>query len=570
MKMKRINNYLEPLQVLVYGKLANRLEHKVFLLLTFTISTVLIGYVLFNIFIEQKTTILICSIIGLILYLLLYLLGRRIVRTRLLFWVTAIVSMMFLDVSWFVGYGSRGSIMSLFVTFLAILIMLFDRKDFIFIFIILILNLLCLFWLMLTYNNEFGYYTNDTTQILDAFVGLFMSLFIIYAIVTISKNNYILQFENAKIANRLKSAFLANMSHEIRTPMNGILGFTNLLLEPDLSDETKEEYIQIIHKNGERMLNTVTDIVEISKIEAGIVDVRKTEINATEILKNIVTFFQIQAQKKGLILSYQRESPETDIILSTDKAKFESILTNLIKNAIKYTDRGSITVSTLTKNGFVEFCLKDTGIGIPTHRQTAIFNRFEQADIEDTRVFQGSGLGLAIAKSYVEILGGKIWVESIEGKGSEFYFSIPFLPIEKDKPSNSEKENNKINYHSQYNILIVEDDETSAILLKTILKDVAKKITHFKTGEQAIEECKTNVDYDIILMDIKMQGIDGFETTKRIREFNKGVIIIAQTAYALSGDKEKAISSGCNDYIAKPVKKIEILEKIEKNIKKSI
>lgn len=424
--MKIINNYFESLPVLVYGKLASKLEHKVFLLLTFTISTVLIGYVSFNIFIGNKTTILLSSIGGLIVYLTLYSIGRRIVQTRLLFWVTAIISMVFLDVSWIVGFGSRGPIMSLFVTFLAILIMLFDRKDFIYIFIILILNLLCLFWLMLTYNKEFGYYTNDTTQILEAFVVLFMSLFIIYAIVTISKNNYILQFENAKIANRLKSAFLSNMSHEIRTPMNGILGFTNLLLKPDLSDKAKEEYIKIIHKSGERMLDTVNDIVEISKIEAGIVDIKKTEINATEILKNIVTFFDEQAKQKGLILSYQPKNPKTDIILSTDKTKFESIFTNLIKNAIKYTDSGSITASTLKKNGFVEFCLKDTGIGIPPDRQTAIFNRFEQADIEDNRVFQGSGLGLAIAKSYVEILGGKIWVESVEGKGSEFYFSIFF------------------------------------------------------------------------------------------------------------------------------------------------
>ncbi|MCW5920621.1 MAG: PAS domain S-box protein, partial [Bacteroidetes bacterium] len=333
--------------------------------------------------------------------------------------------------------------------------------------------------------------------------------------------------DKAEESNRLKSAFLANMSHEIRTPMNGILGFTSLLLEPSLSDETKDEYIRIIHKSGERMLNTVNDIVEISKIEAGIIEIKKSEINVNEVVHSILEFFQVQTQKKGLNLNSLNENLETDIILTTDKAKFESILTNLIKNAIKFTEKGNIAVSCCFKNGFIKFCVKDTGIGIPKQRQAAIFNRFEQADIEDTRVFEGSGLGLAIAKSYVEMLGGEIWVESTEGQGSEFCFTIPNFINEKDKTSNSKTENKDIKVKRQCKILIVEDDETSSIYLKTILNDIAEKITHVSSGEKAIEECKNQSDFDVILMDIKMQGISGFEATKRIREFNKEVIIFA-------------------------------------------
>lgn len=377
--------------------------------------------------------------------------------------------------------------------------------------------------------------------------------------------------EKAQESDRLKSAFLANMSHEIRTPMNGILGFSNLLLEPELSDETKDAYIKIIHQSGKRMLNTVTDIVEISKIEAGIIDVRNSKFNLSESVISMLNFFQPEAQKKGLILGLESELQETNLFINTDKNKFESIFTNLIKNAIKYTDTGKIIVRTFIKTGFVEFCIEDTGIGVPKNRKEAIFNRFEQADIEDTRVFQGSGLGLAISKSYVEMLGGKIWVESIEGEGSQFYFSIPCCTFEKESSItyNIESTNKELNFRGNYKILIVEDDDASTIFLETILKGIAQKIVHAKTGEQAIEICKKNSDFDVILMDIKMPGIDGFETTKRIREINSAVIIIAQTAYALSGDKEKAISSGCNDYITKPVKKELLLFKIEKNIKES-
>lgn len=385
-----------------------------------------------------------------------------------------------------------------------------------------------------------------------------------------SHNELIAAKEKAEESDRLKSAFLANMSHEIRTPMNGILGFSNLLLEPELSDEKKDAYIKIIHQSGERMLNTVSDIVEISKIETGIVEVKNSDFIFSESINNIINFFQPQAQKKGLILSFKNEIQETKLSIFSDKNKFESILTNLIKNAIKYTNKGEIEVSICIKNEFIEFNIKDTGIGIPKHRKYAIFNRFEQADIEDTRVFEGSGLGLAISKSYVEMLGGNIWVESVEGEGSQFIFTIPFLPIKKENKFIYKIKNNKLKPQRRLKILIVEDDEVSTFFLKTILKDIAQNIIYAKTGKQAITECKTNNDFDIILMDIKMPGIDGFETTKRIREFNKEVIIIAQTAYAMPGDKEKAISSGCNDYITKPIKKTNILKKIEENIKKTI
>ncbi|MCI4442125.1 MAG: PAS domain S-box protein, partial [Lentimicrobium sp.] len=232
--------------------------------------------------------------------------------------------------------------------------------------------------------------------------------------------------EKAEESDRLKLAFLANMSHEIRTPMNGILGFTELLKEPKLSGEEQQEYINIIEKSGKRMLNIINDIISISKVESGQIEVSLSETNVNEQIEYIQTFFKPEAKQKGIQLIISKQLSPIDTLIKTDREKIYAILTNLVKNALKFTNEGSIDLGCVKKEKNLEFYVKDTGLGISTSQKKIIFERFRQANETISRTHEGSGLGLAISKAYVEMLGGKIWVESEQGKGSAFYFTIPF------------------------------------------------------------------------------------------------------------------------------------------------
>ncbi|MBC8490484.1 MAG: PAS domain S-box protein, partial [Bacteroidetes bacterium] len=342
--------------------------------------------------------------------------------------------------------------------------------------------------------------------------------------------------EKAEESNRLKTAFLNNMSHEIRTPLNGITGFIGLLQDSEIDAEKKKEFFDIINKSSNRLIATVTDILDISRIEAGEVKVSKTEVSVNKILEEQYSFFNCEAKSKGLELNYKPGLTDGEARFVTDKHKLEGILTNLIKNAIKYTEEGEITFACSLKKekdiNVLEFYVKDTGIGIPANRTEAIFNRFEQADIEDTRAHQGSGLGLAIAKSYVEMLGGTIRVISEVGLGSTFTFSIPYTKQfvkESDVKGNINKE--PLTSLSKLSVIIAEDDETSKLFFDAIFKNEFNKITYTKTGQETIDLCRKNPETDLILMDIKMPDINGYEATREIRKFNSDVVIIAQTAF---------------------------------------
>ncbi len=375
--------------------------------------------------------------------------------------------------------------------------------------------------------------------------------------------------EQAEESDRLKSAFLANMSHEIRTPMNGILGFAELLKEPHLSGEEQQSYLEIIEKSGERMLNIINDIMNISKLESGQMEIVRTNNNINTLIQFIYTFFQQEATKKAIKLRLNSKLASSDEMLLTDKEKVFAILTNLVKNAIKFTETGMIEIGCQKKGKYIEFFVKDTGNGIPTEHLEFIFERFRQGSESLTRNYEGAGLGLAISKAYVEMLGGTIWVESKIGIGSTFYFTLPCNAqaekIETLEPKIIDAPVAETVSLKKFKILIAEDDEISQVLLLKTIKNVAAEILIARNGVEAVEICRNNEDLDLILMDIKMPLLDGLGATKEIRQFNTKVIIIAQTAFALKGDREITLAAGCNEYISKPLKAELLIELINKH-----
>ena len=371
--------------------------------------------------------------------------------------------------------------------------------------------------------------------------------------------------EKAEENERLKTTFLANMSHEIRTPMNGILGFTELLKNPNLPLESQQKYLSMIEQGGDRLLEIINDIIDISKIQSGIAHVKLSSCNVNSQIEYVFSFFKPEVERKGIQFFHQIGLKEKEAIVLTDREKVYAVLTNLVKNAIKYTKKGSIEIGYhLNSEHFVgskispselTFYVKDTGVGIAQDKLKTIFDRFVQIENKHMKSIQGVGLGLAIAKSYAQMLDGKLWVESKLGVGSTFYFSIPYKNVAKDaKEDSALKLGTEIDLNNKkLKILIAEDDELSTILSTVIVEKYCKEILYAQNGFDAVDLCQHNRDIDLILMDVNMPLMHGFEAIRQIREFNKDVYIITQSAYAYEEDRIKAIEAGCDDYITKPL-----------------
>jgi PAS domain S-box-containing protein len=374
--------------------------------------------------------------------------------------------------------------------------------------------------------------------------------------------------EKAEENDRLKTAFMNNISHEIRTPLNGILGFSQLVFQPDITEEERGTYLNVLNLSSERLLNTITNYMDISLIVSKSVKVHKEPFIVSELVNDLYEMFHAKCEAKNLDFIKLIPFGKKDFILNGDASLLKKSLSHLLDNAIKFTLEGGVSLGFDFKNKECELIISDTGSGINQETQERIFDYFIQEEISDTRGYEGSGLGLSIARGLIELMGGKIKLESIKGKGSTFYV---IFPSEMDIIRDNDNSNIKNSQHESEIlplILIVDDDELSLYIMRKILGKASLKFLIAKNGLEAVDLCRENTDISIVLMDIKMPLLNGLEATQKIREYRKDILIIGVSAYAKIGDIEKAIDAGFDDYLTKPVNASLLLSTLNRNIQK--
>jgi len=367
--------------------------------------------------------------------------------------------------------------------------------------------------------------------------------------------------ERAIESDKLKTAFLTNMSHEVRTPMNAIIGFSTLLNDEDISKDETMEYVSLIASNASTLLKIIDNVIEVAKLEAGEVVLERKQFGINQLMVDLLeTFENNEARRPDVSVTISTAGSDEEYMLYNDPSRLMQMLSILIGNGLKFTEEGSVEFGyKLLESKYIEFIIKDTGIGIPVSQQVNIFERFRQADNSLTRKFGGTGLGLTIVKHLVDLMDGQIVLESKEGKGTMFRILLPLVqPSVEVLPGIIIKAKPKLDLSGKH-ILVVEDVESNYQYIVAVLKSTMVSIHWITDGNAAVDFCLNYPDIDMVFMDINLPGIDGYEATRQIRTTKPDLPIVALTAYAMTGERERSLDAGCNEYLSKPVSPRELL-----------
>jgi len=506
--------------------------------------------------------------VSLVIFGVLYFLAQKAKWLGFVKWFIAFTLFFLVNLLWYYNYGSHGPALYMFPLIITFLILMLDGKQLFFATSVLILNMVVLFYIESKNPGIVGHYPSLKTKIEDVYTGIFLYLFIIFVVMRNAKNTYITLYKKARKADQLKSSFLANMSHEIRTPLNAIVGFSNILADENLTADEKKQYAAIINSSNESLLRLVNDVLDVSMIESDQLSLVKGKCNVSGLLDNLEKTYLLKLSNEGNKIWLHQARQPGQVYIDTDCARLQQILVNLLDNAVKYTEEGEIEFGYSMEEKTLKFYVKDTGIGIKEKHFDYLFDRFYKIEDDKTKLYRGTGIGLYLTKKLVNMLGGDIWVVSEFGKGSEFYFTVPkndfHVETVEDNPRKPHK--NLSNKNTRAKILIIEDQESNQQYYSALLKDSNFELVQVYNGKQGIAAFDKNPDVALILLDLKMPDINGFEVLKEIRKKDTKVPVIAQTAYAMSADRKKCLEAGFNDYIAKPVQREKLLNLIAKYI----
>ncbi|NTW24713.1 MAG: response regulator [Lentimicrobium sp.] len=412
---------------------------------------------------------------------------------------------------------------------------------------------------------------NDYTEEMAGVVQRLINMFSLYAFRLKAEESLQIAKQKAEESDRLKSLFLSNMSHEIRTPMNAIIGFAEMLQDRELNIEEKDRFLDVIIKSGDNLLRLINDIIDISKIEAGQLKIIYSDCYLNEMFTDLEISFNrelTRMRKDHLKLYVQPGNSDSDFAVYTDPVRLRQIITNLFGNAIKFTDEGFIEIGYRIKADKIEFYVRDSGIGIPVDHQKLIFERFGQVKEAAARNLAGTGLGLTISKNLVEMLGGRMWLDSFPGEGSTFWFTIP-LKFGRHRLIAEEESDGFPQQQLDLTgkcFLVVEDVDTNYFYISSLLGKLNGKVIRATDGIKAIEISRNDPSVNVVLMDIELPIMDGYTATREIKKIRPELPVIAQTAFAMIGERERSQEAGCDDYISKPIRKEILLEVISRFI----
>jgi len=468
--------------------------------------------------------------------------------------ILSILGLILLDLTWYSKFLSNGPVLFFVLIFGALVLWVWEGRSLIFLLLFYYLNLAALFLIDLNASDYLFAYPEGRIRSVDIYLSFTLYSVLLILLLYVVKRDFIRQKEQAIRSDKLKSAFLANMSHEIRTPMNAIMGYSQLLGE-EKDPEVQRHYTEMIRKSGNSLMGLINDIVDLSKIEAGDLLIDYSEFRLIKLFEELEesTLMELKAKEKEDV-KFNVELTDKELIIYSDYLRLKQVLSNLLHNAVKFTSSGEIKLRCEHSSGFFLFSVSDTGTGIPEEDKSRIFNRFTSFNYKGLNI-EGSGIGLSIAREIVRKMNGRIWFVSQYGKGSEFFTMIPDVDTKRISSSNYsavlplDKEKNTI----KSKLLVAEDDVASQEVIKMILKPLHLDISFVNSGDKAVDFVKLNKDIGLVLLDINLPVMNGYDVCRTIKKLRPGLTVIAQTAFAMEGDRKKATDAGFDDYISKPL-----------------